>query len=161
MRNFLGTAQTVTATEKWLAAVQAGQAFFRGALVTPAAAQFAECQLINPGGATVTVLVRMALTWVNGAANAVDIRRFDTNLATDVGAGINLLTGGAAGQAHVRSAIPAALDGTFNASFIATNVSSTNAFPDWAFSLAPGQGILLANENAQVNMNVLWFWMES
>src|SRR6266850_2037921 len=58
MRQNLGTALTVTATEKWLAAVQSGQAFGQFASQNAVAAQFSYVQLFNPAASGKTLLLR-------------------------------------------------------------------------------------------------------
>src|SRR5439155_26085750 len=113
MRLGLGNAVaiSVTATEFWLSNLRAGRCFARGFNTGPLAANFNEIQLMNPVGSGVQAVVRSAFG-SSDVNDVLNIRRFDTALVTDQGAGVNLLAGGAAGQCQVRSAQAGALDGT-------------------------------------------------
>lgn len=142
MRNFLGTATTVTATEKWLAALQAGQAFGGAVVVAPLAGNISEAQLFNPNASGKTALVRAIAITPNVAA-LCGVTFFNTALATDNGALPNLLSGAAASVCHMRSATPAAIDGTiFYEVSIAANGTHT-PFVEWFCQLAPNQGMVI------------------
>lgn len=160
MRIGLGSAVTVTAsTERWLAAVQAGQAYSFGVNLPASPGNVSEIQLLNPVGSGRTATMRFAVVSCNTVQN-FDIRRFDTALATDVGAGINMLLGGAAGVCHVRSAQPAALDGSLLNVFLMAASSPFYLSADWLFILAPGQGVLVAPEGANTQCAATYGWME-
>src|SRR6267142_1192683 len=102
MRQNVGTATTVTATDQWLAYIQAGKAFVLGARLAATAANIGHVQLFNPVASGKTVLARRVIVSCS-AVDGLDLNVYNTALTTDAGAGINMLSGGAAGVAHVRT----------------------------------------------------------
>lgn len=159
MRQNLGTALTVTATEKWLAAVQAGTAFSQNASQNAVAAQFSHIQLFNPAASGKTVLLRAVLA-STGAAAAVGFSMDNVQRTTDAGAGVNLLDGAAASVAHLRQETNAALQGTqFGSVLTAAGVPLIIPI-EWFAQLAPGQGLSTFATVVNVQL-VTWFmWIE-
>lgn|SRR3989442_1552338 len=159
MRNFVGSASTVTATEKWLQALQAGQCFARGNLLAASVGNLNQWQLKNPAASGKTVLVRSFFI-TPGANNSIVISFFDTDLTTDVGAGINLLEGAAAGVAHLRTQQTAALVGTelFELSVLATSPFVSPV--EWFAQLGAGQGLVVQQNNANVLGQCGFLWLE-
>jgi len=160
MRQNLGTALTVTATEKWLAAVQAGNAFGLYASQNAVAAQFSYVQLYNPAASGKTLLLR-AVVGSTGAAAAIGFSMDNTQRTTDAGAGINLLSGAAAGVGHVRQETNAALQGAQFGSVL-TAVGAAVIMPiEWFAQLAPGQGLTTYCTIVNIQL-VTWFlWTEA
>lgn len=160
MRQNLGTALTVTATEKWLAAVQAGQAFSQFASQNAVAAQFSHVQLFNPAASGKTLLLRAVIGSTNPAA-AIGFSMDNTQRTTDAGAGVCLLDGAAAGVGHVRQETNAALQGTQFGSVL-TQAGVPDIIPiEWFAQLAPGQGLSTFATLVNVQL-VAWFmWTET
>jgi len=159
MRQNLGTALTVTATDKWLSYIQAGQAFVLGARMAAGAGVINHVQLFNPVGSGKTVLARRVIVSCS-VVDGLDLNIHNAALATDAGAGINMLSGGAAGVAHIRTQQNAAELGT-----VVSPVSNPALTPfvhggDWLFQLAPGQGALVCHFTVNENLNGTWFWAE-
>ena len=159
MRQNLGTALTVTATEKWLAAVQAGTAFGMFGSQNAVAAQFSHVQLFNPVASGKTALVR-AIIVATGAAGAAGFNIDNTARAVDGGAGINLINGGAAGVCHVRTEANAGVQGTQFGSVL-TLASVSVVLPiEWFMQLAPGQGLTMYATAVNVQLVASFFWVE-
>jgi len=160
MRQNLGTALTVTATEKWLAAVQAGQAFSGIANQAAVAAQFPHCQLFNPVGSGKTALVRAVLFQFT-TASFFNVALDNVQRATDVAAGVNLLNGGAAGVCHTRAESNAVAQGTPFAQF-ATLANVTVLPPiEWWMQLAPGQGLDCVGTQVNTQLFGTFMWIET
>ena len=158
MRLGLGGNLIVTATERWLAEIRAGRGFMKGASASAAAGQNPEVQLFNPVASGVTVILRMVLA-SNSVAVDCSFRQFNTALATLAGEGINLLSGAAAGKGEVRTATPAAIDGTL-IGFIDIPASQTiQIAPEWMFELGAGEGLHVAGPLA-ASLRGLFLWNE-
>lgn len=98
-----------TAQPWWYSQSIAGNRFVGGAGISPSA-QFPEIQLVNPNASGKTVIVDQ-ITVATTVAATVDFRQFATALGTAQGQG-NLLMGGAAPVASIKSALVASRDGT-------------------------------------------------
>jgi hypothetical protein len=160
MRSNPGGTATVTAQDRWYAEIRAGRAFARGARVAPGGAgNFSEGQLFNPAASGVNAIIFTASA---SAASAVfhQLRQHNTALATLVGTGFNLLSGGAASQCVIRTATPAALDGTLIAELHMAANTPGRICPSWSFELGPGEGVLFAETNGNIEMPVVYFWIE-
>lgn len=153
MRTWSGTQLTVTSSEFWLTEINAGRAYTFGADLAASPGNFSEVQLLNPAasGKQATIRSIIAGTSVNGN---IEIRRFDTGLATDVAPVANLLLGGANGVCHVRTNIPAARDGTLLNTIRVTAGQPIYPVPDWWASLGQGIGIVLCPDSANVGISV-------
>jgi len=159
MRSSVGLNINVTATEKWLQALQAGQGFTNFANVAAVAAQFTFIQIFNPGGSGRTVLVRSFIMQM-GAATFFYTAFDNTARTTDAGAGINLLSGGAAGVAHVRSETNAA-DSTTHFGLVAVPINQAFSPPiEWFAQLAPGQGMSCVSALVNQTLYGQFYWLE-
>jgi len=159
VRNFLGTASSVTSTEKWLQALAAGQTFSHSVNVLAVAAQNSHAQLRNPVGSGVTALVRIYYMSA-GAASNVSLTFDNVALGTDNGFGINMLSGGAASKCKVFSTTNAGILGTTVEQFQVNASTPFIPFIEWLCQLAPGQGVDLALAVVNVSLLVTWKWME-
>lgn len=143
----------------WLNEIRAGRAFSEGAGLAASAGNFSEIQLINPAGSGITVIVFKALVG-QGVAGNVSITNHNVNLATDVGAGRNLLIGGAAGAAHVRTAQPAAQDGSRLARVRMAADEFVPLLSDWSYELGVGEGIIIMPDTVNTILAATYFWIE-
>ncbi len=159
MRTWLGTASSVTSTEKWLSALQAGQCFGRFANLAAGAGVVNQVQLFNPVASGKTALVR---TFVGSAANNafINVALWDTALGTDVGAGFNLLDGGPAAACHIRTAQPAAITGSVFMEFLVIAATSFQPVVEWVAQLAGGQGIVVETRDQNLQLSCAYLWME-
>lgn len=159
MRITLGGGLAVQQTERWFSEMRAGRTFSRGGNVSPGAAAFAEIQLFNPAGSGVTVLVYRLLAGA-GANDATQIRTFNTALTTLVGTGINLLAGGAAAVAEIRTNNPAALDGTqVSQTYAPANVTFERV-DVWSWELGAAEGIIIAAGAVNISLAAEFYWNE-
>lgn len=149
----------------WNNHVAAGEAYSAENFLIGVGGTFAHLQLFNPVGSGIRVRLRS----VHGILTALFtgfVRRHDVALATlGLPAGFvveNLLGGGAAAVAEMRSSQPAALVGAemwrLNAP---ANVPAIYppAGREWGQDLLEGQGILVAGAAAQTTI-VNWQWAE-
>ncbi len=156
----LGSTVTVSAsTERWFTEVRAGRALLRGGTQAAAVGFFAHVQLLNPVGSGKQMLVRQAQVGP-GSNFTMSLNRYDTALATLVGAGVNLLVGGAAGQGQVRTENNAAQLGTNIGAYNAGGNANVYPAPDWYYELSPGQGMLFVMDLVNARMTVTYYWLE-
>jgi len=162
MRLSLGNAVAiaVTATELWYANLRGGRCFVRGVNLVASPGNFSEIQILNPVGSGVQAIVR-AFIPSQGANSNMESRRFDTALVTDVGTLFNLLAGGAASACHLRTAQPAAADGTLLTTFSLLATTPFQPAPDWFTELSPGQGVILVPGGANIQNTVSFSLMEN
>lgn len=159
MRIVLGGQINVTATERWYSEVRAGRAFMRGTHVAAAAGALGEVQLFNPAASGITVIVRRATSGAL-AADRHQVRQYDTALGTLVGTGFNLLSGGAAAAAVIRTATPAAADGTLISEMRLPADALGDILDDWSWELGAGEGVLIVGTTANQVIDVTYFWIE-
>src|SRR5574341_1564834 len=91
-------------SEIWHTKVRAGAAVSRGHEEGTTAGTFSWIQIRNPAASGVQVVVYAWFLSAQTSGNIIDGREYDTAGATLVGAGVNLLSGGAAeiGRASCR-----------------------------------------------------------
>jgi hypothetical protein len=155
----LGGNINVSAMDRFYTEIRAGRAFHRGVSNPTAAGTYGEVQLLNPDGSGVTAIVR-AIRVTGFLNDAVQLRRYDTALATDVGAGFNLLLGGAAAACHIRTANPAARDGTFLSCRGTLAYATFDLADDWFGELPAGTGVLVTTNLVNVDAMVHYEWIE-
>lgn len=155
MRVGAGPAQNLD----WLYEVRNGRAFALGTTRAAAVAAISEVQLFNPIGSAVTIFLFNWLTAV-GAATSVDLRIYNTALATLFGNGVNLKIGGAVSVGEIRTAAPAAQDGTFVTSVVGVANQTLPRWPDWMLELGPGEGALLAPNIVNTALSAYALWVE-
>ncbi len=143
----------------WFDALIAGQAFAMGASLEPTVGQVNEVQLLNPAASGVTVVVYHANAVVP-AGSLAQWNRYDTALATLKAAGTNLLIGGAAGAAQVRTAGPAAADGVEITGIRIQDPAPLTRSPEWIFQIPQGVGVLATTLGANVRMAAEFYWVE-
>ncbi len=159
MRINVGSQASVTASEKWLTYIQAGQAFALGLINPGLAGNFSPVQLFNPVASGKTVLVRRVVASV-GVTTQMILGIYNTALTTDQGAGLNLLVGGAASVAHVRSVQQV---GNVGASITTLDLNSGNPQylgPDWLCQLPAGTGIVVTSGVVAVEVGAGFYWAE-
>lgn len=154
-----GAVQVSTSTELWLAEIRAGRAFSGGQGLVASVGNFSELQLFNPVGSAITIVVRSIILTV-GAASGADIRQHNTALATLQFNGRNLLSGGAAAIGEIRSATPAAQDGTRIGLVNAPAQTPLYPVPDWYIELGAGEGILLSSDQTNASVSAIFSWRE-
>ncbi len=159
MRINVGSQASVTASEKWLTYIQAGQAFAMQALQGAVAAANSHVQLFNPAASGKTVLVRRVMV-SSSLVDQLDLTLYNTALVTDAGAGVNLLSGSAAGVAHVRQTTNAGILGTIFHSF--QNPANTPALlgPDWLCQLPAGTGLIYTAATVNQPIVCTFYWAE-
>lgn len=154
------TIGTVTDLPYWMSELRAGRCFFRQLKVANLAANFSMFQLKNPAASGVVVEVFSLSVVLTGAAEYV-ISRNDTDLTTDVGTGFNLLTGGAASLAHVRSDQVAAIPGTsYGTADKIPSMPAEEQLPGWFMSLSAGQGVQVSHNVLNTSIYGAFFWRE-
>lgn len=149
----------------WLEHVANGEAFAAENFLIGVAGTFAEIQLFNPVASGVRVRLRSAHATA-GLAVAANLRRHDVALGTlGLPSGFiveNLLGGGPAEVAEMRSAAPVAEDGTIMWQ-LSSDANQPAIYPgegrEWGMDLLPGQGILMQAAVA-ITLIVMWHWVE-
>lgn len=160
MRIGYGTTVTVPAqSERWFSEIRAGRAFNRGVVVVAGGAQIAEAQLFNPVGSGKQVLIYSAM-FSSNVNDQPQLRRYDTALGTLIGNGANLLAGGAASVAEIRTAIPAAVDGSQLLILQVVANTPQALSPVWIAELSPGQGYLITGSVVVDGICAVWWWNE-
>jgi hypothetical protein len=161
MRIGYGTSVTVpTQAERWFSELRAGRAFSRGQALVASVGNFSEIQIFNPAGSGVSVIVYK----INVSCSVADFTRvhvFNTALGALVGTGINLLSGGAAAVAELRTAQPAAQDGTFVSTIDAAATSPFERISVWAWELGAGEGVLIATGSVNRSLCTEFYWNEA
>jgi len=160
MRIGYGTSVTVPSQqERWISELAAARAFASGTFLAPSAGNFGEIQLFNPVASGKTIAIYRALACAQ-TINAIRYRLFNTALATLVGTGVNLLSGGAAAVGELRTNIPAALDGT---QILICNVLNFDPYGQpqvWLAQLAAGQGFLVTTNAVNDGLTANFYWNE-
>jgi hypothetical protein len=161
MRVNTGLTVSVSAnTERWLSELRAGRAFGGRAYQPNVAAQFARAQLLNPVGSGVTIIARLAVFGSSFAAS-VNVGHYNTALATLVATSRNLLSGGAAPVAEIRTETGVASVGSqlFAATVLANTSLQLNA--EWLTELGAGEGLLFEESTVNLDLLVGILWMEA
>src|SRR5262249_1247098 len=157
MRQNLGTFISATSTDQWLAFLQQGKAFSKGGVSTGAPGQFPHAQLFNPAASGKTVIVHGLIVDTSGVF-AVHFNVDNVARATDAGAGVNMLSGGAAGVAHFRTESNAAEQGAVFNSFSPPTQTPIQPYFGWFFQMTAGQGLTLVGVAAAVGIEVNFPW---
>lgn len=147
-------------TERWLAEIRAGRAFYRGGSRGASVGNFSEVQLLNPAGSGVNVNVFRALISTD-VAGTVGFRRHDTALGTLDGTGFNLLEGAAASVSEIRTANPGAQSGTERFRIAIPAAEFRLVIEQWLVELGPGEGVLFSKNTVNQEMQGVFFWMEN
>jgi hypothetical protein len=142
---------------EWLHRLRAGAAFMRGVYV--GAVNFGHVQLINPAGATVTVLVYDVHAELN-TNGRISFGTYNTQLPTNV-IPANLLAGGAAAQGKVMTddnaaELPAKITEFFTLASARAAVLPEGA---WGFELPAGKGICVWGP-AGLSITATYRWIE-
>lgn len=159
MRIVAGGVPRVEAEERWFTEIRRGRGFVGGVFNGASAGNFSEIQLRNPAASGVTLLVRDIVLTVS-ATNHIDLRDHDAALATLGATGTNLLKGAAAANGQVRTATPAARDGTVILSFRLAGDTPLRPVPDWLFELGAGEGFLFTPNVVNVGLTATFAWIE-
>jgi len=155
----MGASAGHTDYDYWLDALRDGRAFIKGTVLAASVGNFSEIQLLNPAGSGVNAVVFNLIAHDDLSAN-IQIRRHDAALATLVGAGVNLNIGGAAGACVLRTATPAALDGTLLTVYNSNNSLNATRFQWWVCELAPGVGVIGTPDIVNDEMSAEFRWIE-
>lgn len=161
MRIGYGTSITVPqSSERWFSEMRAGRCFARGTTLGASVGNFSEIQVFNPVGSGKQLLVYKAMG-CEDVGSAIHFRIHNTALATLVGTASNLLVGAAASSGEIRTAQPAALDGTVIAVFYVSARAIQDVASLWCAELSPGQGVLITSNLANENICAAFFWNEA
>lgn len=159
MRFSFGGGLTVQQTERWFSELRAGRCFARGATVAASVGNFSEVQLFNTLISGVQILVYKALG-STATANAMQLRFHNASLATLSGVGINLHDSPASGVGELRTANPAALDGTAFQVLHSINFDPIGGDMTWVAELDPGDGILITSNIVNEAIAGTFYWNE-
>jgi hypothetical protein len=159
MRINLGGLVSVSATDRWYDEIRRGRAFRLGAFQVAVAGEYSMIQILNPAGSGVNCLIYDLSIGPQAQAGLV-WRRYDAALATDVGAGVNLLVGGAAGACHVYKASGVAALGTAIAYFQQIALQSLQPLWPWVCELGPGKGCLANADGGNIRLDASFSWLE-
>ncbi len=159
MRINLGSQASATVTDQWLAYLQAGKAFSRGGVSQGAAGQFPHAQLFNPAASGKTAVVHGLLVDVS-AIFAVHFNVDNVARAVDIGAGVNMLSGAAAGVCHFRTESNAVEQGAVFNSFSPQAQTIIQPYFGWFFILGAGQGLTLVGITVASSIEVNFQWAE-
>jgi hypothetical protein len=160
MRIGYGTSVTVPSQqERWISELAAARCFALGTFLAASAGNFGEIQLFNPVASGKTIDIYRGIA-CNQATNAIRYRLHNTALATLVGTGVNLLSGGAAGVGELRTNSPAALDGT---QILIANVINFDPYGQaqvWLARITAGLGFLVTTNVVNDGLTANFYWNE-
>ena len=159
MRVSLGGNITVIAQDQWYAQIRASRAFVLGGAQASVGGQYGHVQILNPAATGVNVIVYSILAGKT-TAGAILVHRYDTALATLIGQGVNLLAGGAAGLAAVRSGSNAAQLGTQMVEATSAAMAFVPIMPGWSVQLGPTQGIVVLTDIVNERVTATFEWIE-
>lgn len=144
----------------WLSQVRLGRAFGGTTLVTGGASQYPETQILNPANSGVTVIV-FAIQTNGDTTQSLHIATHNTALGTLGAGGTNLLSGGAAPAAELRTGTPTSLDGTRFALWLNNSTSGLMQTPlRWIMELPAGKGLVVAGIVVGTTLAVSYQWVE-
>jgi len=149
----------VIATERWLDETRGGRAFARGGVLAASVGNLGHHQIFNPAASGVIALVRAVIASL-GSADAIILTTHNTALTTLVGAGTNLLFGGAAGACVYRTQNNAALLGTEITRVLLQANLPINVALEWFGELGPAEGLVVATGNANIQSTAFFQWIE-
>jgi len=160
MRVNTGLTVSVSAnTERWLSEMRAGRGFGGFLNQVAVAAQNSHIQLFNPVASGITVIVRLVL-FASVAAQGVHVSHHNTALTTLGATSRNLLSGGAAPVAEVRSQTNA---GELGSQFLGLNAAAATQLQvnaEWFTEVGAGEGVLISGASVNVELLGNWLWME-
>jgi hypothetical protein len=159
MRVSLGGNITVIAQDQWYAQIRAGKAFRFGADLAASVGNYSLVELWNPAASGVTVLAH-SVRASNTTGGRVESSLHNAALVTDLGAGRNMLFGGAASVALLRTAQPAAWVGTVIDYLAALNPGWQDWANNWACQIPSGLGLIIGSYAVNQGMNVSFDWIE-
>jgi hypothetical protein len=145
--------------DRWLREIRAGRAFTRGSGAGPSVGNLSECQLFNPVGSLITIIV-FRIVCAGDVTGQIRLRTFNTALATLVGTGFNLLAVGAAATGEYRTATPAVEDGTTVWDHRSLASTPTLIADAWAWELGAGEGILTQQATVNQILFTAYYWIE-
>jgi len=161
MRISTGVTVNVSAqVERWFSELRAGRAFSGVGALAAAAGTVSEIQLFNPAGSAITLLLYKCVGDAT-VASALQLRTFNTALATLIGNGLNMLSGGAASVAEIRSAAPAVNDGTSFWSKAALAGEPIELGDLWVIELGAGEGVIATDNTQNVGVRFTFLWNEA
>jgi hypothetical protein len=143
----------------WLNEIRAGRAFNLWSSLGASVGDNSHIQLINPAGSGITVIV-FDILGVLSADGSLRVNTHNVNLTTDIGTGANLLAGGAASVAHVRSVQNAGVLGTLIKQMVVLARSPLRPYRDYSWELGAGEGILVAAAETNMGVNAAFDWIE-
>ena len=159
MRIQFGGALVVQASEKWLTEIKAKRGFVMGGITPASVGNYSCLQLKNPAGSGKVALIRSLLV-AQDPISQVGVIPYDTDLTTDIGAGVNLWLAGPAGVCHVRSEVNGGLVGVPPVRLLTPAYTITNLSPEWSFALDPGKGLAVCAWSVNVNVTATFLWNE-
>ena len=143
----------------WLNEIRAGRAFTFVGRIGPTAANFSHVQLVNPAASGITVVVYAIKTGDNVNAE-IEVRTHNAELTNDIGAGVNLLSGGAAAAAHIRTEDNVALQGTLIERFPLLAGTPHEIVSGWHMELGAGEGLLIVPDGSNQRCFGNFRWIE-
>lgn len=145
--------------DRWLREMRAGRAFMAKLTNAPGAGNLAHTQLFNPVGSTITVILYHV--WFSlSAAGGIRIAHYNTALTTLETTSRNMLSGGAAPVAEVRVQATAASIGS---PFWESRIPAGQLFHpniEWITELGAGEGVILEEYFASINVEGSFAWIE-
>ena len=143
----------------WLNEIRAGRGFVHSVRLAASVGNNGHVQLFNPAASGITVLVKR-LSHSSGGAPLAHMTQHNTELTTDAGAGVNLLSGGGAAAAHLRSVDNSGVLGTIIGNHEIPATTPLLWFDDWFMELGEGEGLVAVNGSVNVSINATFFWIE-
>ena len=151
MRAWVGSAITVTSTERWLSELRKGNAFGGTTYTSGIGGSYTFIQVKNPAASGRQALLRYVNLAVSAGAS-VSVGFYDTDLGTDIGAVANLLTGGAAGVCHIRTTTQAGMIGTYFWNYTLPGNTNLALERDWIVEISPGKGLIFGVQTLAIGL---------
>ena len=143
----------------WLNEIRAGRAFVHAVRLAASVGDSGHIQLFNPAGSGITVIPYRLITATDANA-ALNLSQHNTELGTDNGVGVNLLSGGPASAAHLRSIDSAVGLGTILGETRSLADTPFEWYRDWLMELGEGEGLVSFSGTANILNMATFFWIE-
>ncbi|MFQ6006122.1 MAG: hypothetical protein ACE5OQ_11525 [Woeseia sp.] len=140
-------------------AVSQNRCFVGRVVQTAVAGQFSRCQIFNPAGSGITLILDRIVVSYSSQVN-FSIEHYDTELTTDVGAWLSKALGGAAGACHLRRDTGTANQGTMLEFYYRSANNPEQIEYKYPYMLDAGEGLHVERAVANTELDVNFYGRE-
>jgi len=143
----------------WLNEINNARAFARVVDQAAVSAELSHCQLFNPAGSGITIVIRrVSLRLLT--AGEFSLTSHNIELTTDHNPGFNLDSGATDGSGRVRRQTNTMVLGTNLENYNAADTGTVVPVDDWWMRLGAGEGFNVVSNVANIRMVVNFRWIE-